>query len=492
MARRVAYIHSEELVNAADDLPANEGRASLVHSLISSFDLLDDGDFSTGDEARAKVVEPVEASREDLCSFHDLRYVDAILGRDPDASSSSSTSGSSSDEDDPSEPEPSFGLSRPSSSSHQPPTKRRRTAPSAALGLENDCPLFPSLPSYARLVAGASMTAARLLRDGEADVAINWTGGRHHAKRGEASGFCYVADIVLAIMELRSAPRKPPPPPSPFPDPPSSSPASSPPPPPPSTAKLKRLSRILYLDLDLHHGDGPETAFFATPSVLTLSIHLHAPLFFPSSGALDSSGPENPTATGAAHALNVALEPGAGGETLERVWRTCVEKVREAYQPEAVVLQCGVDGLAGDPCKEFNLPLSALGTCVFAALEWNLPLLLLGGGGYNHPNAARAWAYLTSIALGRPLPLSSPLPPSLPSPHFAALSAPSDDLDVPSIEGWADRNTGETLGRVERAFEGYVGRVREKREGKKGGKSGMGASKAAKVGHAGGGAVESA
>ncbi|GAA5820687.1 hypothetical protein JCM11251_003112 [Rhodosporidiobolus azoricus] len=457
MARRVAYVHSQELIDFADDLPANEGRASLVHHLCSAYGLLDNGhgdeDTAAMDGQRAQLIRPMEVSRADLCRFHDARYIDAILGRE--STSASDSSGSEGDDDN--APAPSFGLSR-SSSSAPPPRKRHKPSPTDTLGLTDDCPLFPSLSRYVSLVAGASMTAARILRDGNADIAINWTGGRHHAKRGQASGFCYVNDIVLAIMEMRGKPLAAPPPSPPSSD--GSEKAS-----PLSPAKPpKRLSRVLYIDVDLHHGDGPESAFFTTPSCLTLSIHLHAPLFFPSSGSLDSAGPSlssGKAPPGALHALNVALEPGAGGETLSRVWKSCVEAVKEAYQADAVVLQCGVDGLAGDPCKEWNISLSALGSCVSLALSWDLPTLLLGGGGYNHPNAARAWAYLTSIALERPLLLDSLIPSSLPPEEFA-LFAPSFSLDVPSFDSMRDKNTEQTLGRVEEAFEGYVAGLSER------------------------------
>lgn len=182
---------------------------------------------------------------------------------------------------------------------------------------------------------------------------------------------------------------------------------------------------MLYLDLDLHHGDGVESAFFSSPHVLTLSLHLFAPLFFPATGALDSTGPTGARAPAAGHALNLALEPGLGEETFERVWGSCVEKVVKAYDADAIVLQLGVDGLAGDPCKvrapatskvsrrqirpltralttyrqEWNLPLASFGFALERVLSWNKRTLLLGGGGYHSANAARAWTYLTSVAV---------------------------------------------------------------------------------------------
>jgi histone deacetylase 1/2 len=98
-----------------------------------------------------------------------------------------------------------------------------------------DCPVFGGLFDFCRLYAGASVQAARRLNDGLADIAINWGGGLHHAKKSEASGFCYVNDLVLAILEL-----------------------------------LKRHARVLYIDIDVHHGDGVEEAFYLTDRVMTV------------------------------------------------------------------------------------------------------------------------------------------------------------------------------------------------------------------------------
>ncbi|BGP25074.1 hypothetical protein JCM10295v2_003994 [Rhodotorula toruloides] len=241
-------------------------------------------------------------------------------------------------------------------------------------------------------------------------------------------------------MELRS----PPVPPR------ASSPSTTPQPQP----QPARISRVLYLDIDLHHGDGVESAFFTSPYVLTLSIHLHAPLFFPSSGALDSTGPANSKAPGRGHALNVALEPGLCEANFKRIWESCVEEVAKEYEADAVVVQMGVDGMVGDPCKEWNLPLSAYGFALERVLSWKKPALVLGGGGYSSANAARAWAYLMSVALDRPLLLDSPIPSDLDAEQYAHF-APDFALDVP--EGhMREHNTEETLAKVENAFEGYA------------------------------------
>lgn len=200
---------------------------------------------------------------------------------------------------------------------------------------------------------------------------------------------------MLAILELRKPPlvRAPP-----SPSPPSNSSLTSPSAPPPIPKHSKPLSKILYLDLDLHHGDGVESALSSTPSTLTLSLHLHGVLFFPSTGSLHSSGPSPPNPA-AFHSLNAALHPGLNEASLLRIWDTCVEPVKVAFGPDAVVLQCGVDGLAGDPCKEWNLNSRGMGKVVERVCGWGLKTLLLGGGGYNTSNTAKCWSYLTSVAV---------------------------------------------------------------------------------------------
>ncbi|KAK4696348.1 hypothetical protein P7C70_g8393, partial [Phenoliferia sp. Uapishka_3] len=427
----VVYIHSPALSRAADALPSNLGRAGLVHELIDALDLLE-GDYgpnNTAGSRRAKVIHPMPATREELLRFHDGRFLDQLL----ELEAGSSDDGSS-DEPDCSG---NFNLRREDECR---PSKRSKVE---TFGLEDDCPVFDLLPEYVAEVGGASIQAARELRDGRASVAIAWTGGRHHGKRGQAAGFCYVQDIVLAILELRLPPEHPTKPtlPTIFNE------AESPSPPPDLPTKIRR---VLYIDLDLHHGDGVEHALSSTPHVLTLSAHLHGPGFFPASGSLDSTGPASSPAS--FHALNLALEPGLSTPVLLRLFESCIEPTMEAFRPDAVVVQCGCDGLAGDPCKEWNLDLEGMGEVVRRIIGWKMKTLLLGGGGYNNANVARCWAYLTSVALGNPLALDTPIPASV--DDYAAFG-PSFSLDVPA-GALREKNTEESVAKVEVAFRQYI------------------------------------
>lgn len=116
------------------------------------------------------------------------------------------------------------------------------------MGEYTDCPVFDGLFEFCQMYTGASLDGAVKLNHGLTDIAVNWAGGLHHAKKGEASGFCYINDIVLAILEL-----------------------------------LKYHPRVLYIDIDIHHGDGVEEAFYVTDRVMTVSFHKYGD-FFPGTG----------------------------------------------------------------------------------------------------------------------------------------------------------------------------------------------------------------
>ncbi|KAI5889109.1 Arginase/deacetylase [Schizophyllum commune H4-8] len=456
--RNVAYVVNKELIQVSSRLPANTNRSLLVHSLVQALGLLkNDSEVSlTSSESSrrtVRVVNPQPASYDALAVYHTREYLDRVLRRHDN-----SEEGDDEDEKD-------------------------------DLGLEDDCPLFRGLEKYVPLVAGASLTGAQALMKGFADVAIAWDGGRHHAQKARASGFCYVADCVLAILALKKAP----PIPLPLPNggdqmcendlPPASHPTRKP--------------RVMYLDLDLHFSDGVSHAFHnpnlanaGTSQVLTLSIHHAAPGFFPISPLSDLPPTTSPTAFRLTpppprdpYTLSLPLLPGYNNATLARTWPS-VESIRDAFLPDYVVLQCGVDALAGDKCgiggwslggededdvdEEAGmdvdggerLALGSLGWCVDRVVNrWGVKTLLLGGGGYNHPNAARAYAYLTSIALDRPLPLSTPIPDHTFFPAYA----PSFILDVPPST-MQDENTDVYLQKVEAAFQSSAEILRQRRE----------------------------
>lgn len=240
----------------------------------------------------------------------------------------------------------------------------------------DDCPIFEGLFEYCSMYAGASIDAARKLCNSQSDIAINWSGGLHHAKKSEASGFCYMNDIVLAILQL-----------------------------------LRHHPRILYIDIDVHHGDGVEEAFSSTDRVLTVSFHKYdKETFFPGTGPLSSTGPEDEHNPGAHHTVNVPLNDGIDDFQYTELFKTVIKKCVASFQPSAIVLQCGADSLAGDRLGPFNLQVQGHGACVEFVKSLNLPLMLVGGGGYTPRNVARAWTNETSIAIG----CSKTLNPNLP------------------------------------------------------------------------------
>lgn len=216
---------------------------------------------------------------------------------------------------------------------------------------------------FCQLSAGGSIGGAIKLNHGDADYSINYAGGLHHAKKAEASGFCYVNDIVLGILEL-----------------------------------LKHHKRVLYVDIDVHHGDGVEEAFYTTNRVMTASFHKYGE-FFPGTGDIKDIG----SGVGKNYALNFPLKDGIDDISYETVFKPVMERVIQWYRPEAIVLQCGADSLSGDRLGCFNLTLKGHAMCVSYLKSFNLPMLVLGGGGYTVRNVARCWAFETSVLLDTPV-----------------------------------------------------------------------------------------
>ena len=254
----------------------------------------------------------------------------------------------------------------------------------AKFNVGDDCPVFDGLFEYCSISAGGSMEgAARLSRD-KCDIAINWAGGLHHAKKGEASGFCYINDIVLGILEL-----------------------------------LRYHPRVLYIDIDVHHGDGVEEAFYTTDRVMTCSFHKYGE-FFPGTGELRDIG----IGKGKMYSCNFPLRDGITDESYKTVFEPVIAQIMQHYQPSAVVLQCGSDSLAGDKLGCFNLSMRGHANCVEYVKSFGLPLLLLGGGGYTMRNVSRAWAFETGLAAGQELN------PQIPVNEYYEYFGPDYRLDV--------------------------------------------------------------
>ncbi|XP_023943861.2 histone deacetylase 8 isoform X2 [Bicyclus anynana] len=228
-------------------------------------------------------------------------------------------------------------------------------------GLGYDCPPISNMYEAVATIAGSSVTAAKCLLLNLADVAINWCGGWHHAHRFGAEGFCYVNDIVIAI----------------------------------ETLKLK-YSDILYIDLDVHHGNGVQDAYNLSKSVFTLSFHKCEAGFYPGSGLIEDIG----TLKGKGYMCNFPLHAFYSDATFEYAFDNVFTMVYSCFMPDAIVVQCGADALAHDPIGGAGLTIRGYSSCIQKVLDKRKPTLLLGGGGYNNSNTAKLWTSLTALVTG--------------------------------------------------------------------------------------------
>jgi hypothetical protein len=161
---------------------------------------------------------------------------------------------------------------------------------------------------------------------------------------------------------------------------------------------------VLYIDIDIHHGDGVEQAFYQSNRVMTLSFHKYTGDFFPGTGKLHDNG----MGLGKHFSLNVPLLDGITDDLYVNLFRQVVEATVSAFRPAAIVLQCGADSLGCDRLGAFNLSIKAHGTCVDHVRAYNVPLLVLGGGGYTIKNVSRCWTYETAVLVGADVPNELP------------------------------------------------------------------------------------
>jgi acetoin utilization protein AcuC len=228
-----------------------------------------------------------------------------------------------------------------------------------AFGLgPGDNPIFPGMYDWSRLVAGASLHAASLVDRGEADIAFNIAGGLHHALASRASGFCYINDPVLAILFL-----------------------------------VQRGRKVAYIDIDAHHGDGVQQAFYDTDKVLTISLHETGAMLFPGSGFERETG----VGSGNGYSVNIPLPPEADDELFVHAFDEVVLPLVKAFGPDIIVTQLGVDTFRTDPLAHLNYTTNGFCDVVTRIKTLAPKWVALGGGGYDVANVARAWTLAWAI-----------------------------------------------------------------------------------------------
>lgn len=161
---------------------------------------------------------------------------------------------------------------------------------------------------------------------------------------------------------------------------------------------LRFHQRVLYIDIDVHHGDGVEEAFYTTDRVMTVSFHKYGE-YFPGTGELRDIG----VGDGRYYSVNFPLRDGIDDTSYKNIFEPIIKAVMDWYQPGAIVLQCGGDSLSGDRLGCFNLSMKGHANCIHYVKGFGLPVLVVGGGGYTMRNVARAWAYETGLLVGQQL-----------------------------------------------------------------------------------------
>ncbi len=222
-------------------------------------------------------------------------------------------------------------------------------------------PLFRGVFARAATTVGGSVEAARQALTGR--IAFHPAGGTHHGMKDRAHGFCYFNDPVFAILTMLN----------------------------------KGLSRIAYIDIDAHHGDGVEQAFLNDGRVFTASIHEENR--WPYTGKIDEQGKTM---------LNIAVPKGLNDSEFELLFKQLILAKIKELDTQAIVVTCGTDALLHDPLSKMALSQNALWQAVMDLVDLNLPIVVLGGGGYNPWTTVRTWVGLWGLLSGQKLPESLP------------------------------------------------------------------------------------
>ncbi|MFX1427108.1 MAG: acetoin utilization protein AcuC, partial [Promethearchaeota archaeon] len=231
-----------------------------------------------------------------------------------------------------------------------------------------DTPVFKGMYDVSALISGGSIIAAeKVWNEEEVKITFNPAGGLHHAMRDKASGFCIFNDIAVAIHHLKT---------------------------------LKKDIKIAYVDIDCHHGDGVQWLFYNDPNVLTISYHEDGRFLFPGTGFINETG----EGEGNGYSINFPLIPGTNNKSFIKLFRKTTPNLLEAYKPDILITQLGVDTYFDDPLTQMGFSLSIYRdiaqTMKTSAKEYcQDKWLAFGGGGYLVSVVPRAW----SIFLGKML-----------------------------------------------------------------------------------------
>lgn len=284
--------------------------------------------FGAFDLDNAKLTEPRQVTVDELRSFHTAEYIDAVAAL----------------------------------------AHGQRLSDAAIYGFSEggDNPIYANMYDSALWTTGASMTATEELLGARCAVAVNFSGGLHHAMPNYAAGFCIFDDPVVAIKQMTNA-----------------------------------GARVAYVDIDCHHGDGVQAGFYETDQVLTISFHESGEFLFPGTGSVHESG----IGSGRGYSVNVPLFPHTDDETYLWAFREVVPPLVTAFKPDILVTQLGIDTHVLDPITHLRLTVQGFTSVVkeFAQLspgKW----LALGGGGYNVGAVMRGWTRAYGVMLDHEWP----------------------------------------------------------------------------------------
>ncbi|MGH2449915.1 MAG: acetoin utilization protein AcuC [Candidatus Limnocylindria bacterium] len=260
-----------------------------------------------------------------------------------------------------------------------------------------DTPPFEGMHEASLLTTGASLAALEEVLDRGARVAFNGSGGLHHAMADHASGFCIYNDPAIVCATL-----------------------------------VERGSKVAYVDIDAHHGDGVQAAFYDTDQVLTISLHQDGRTLFPGTGFADERG----TGRGAGYSVNVALPPFTDDPAYVRAFDAVVPPLVDRFGPDVLVTQQGIDAHFTDPLTQLRISTRAREHAVRTFARQPRPWIAMGGGGYSLDAVRRSWALEFLIMAGAPIPaeLHDPDPPVASGDRRRAVDRATDDAVRAALE----------------------------------------------------------